>query len=137
MLVVQTGIDVYIPRHKYQVKPHSSPWFSANCADAKAHRNHFFCLYHKNKSSASKMKFRQPSNLASVAKGFLKLTILLMLIKQNISLLRNLALTNYGELLIVVSTKVKLLYFFHLTNLRCCFLLLKKQKFLQKSFLRT
>ena len=26
---VQVGIDVYIPHHKYQVKPHSSPWFSA------------------------------------------------------------------------------------------------------------
>ena len=29
---VQVGIDVYIPGHKYQVKPHSSPWFSAACA---------------------------------------------------------------------------------------------------------
>ena len=26
---VQVGIDVYIPHRKYQVKPHSSPWFSA------------------------------------------------------------------------------------------------------------
>ena len=26
---VQVGIDVYIPHQKYQVKPHSSPWFSA------------------------------------------------------------------------------------------------------------
>ena len=26
---VQVGIDVNIPHHKYQVKPHSSPWFSA------------------------------------------------------------------------------------------------------------
>ena len=25
---VQVGIDVYIPCRKYQVKPHSSPWFS-------------------------------------------------------------------------------------------------------------
>ena len=29
---VQVGIDVYIPHRKYQVKPHSSPWFSAACA---------------------------------------------------------------------------------------------------------
>ena len=29
---VQVGIDVYIPHRKYQVKPHSSPWFSAGCA---------------------------------------------------------------------------------------------------------
>ena len=26
---VQVGIDVYIPRRKYQVKTHSVPWFSA------------------------------------------------------------------------------------------------------------
>ena len=31
---VQVGIDVYIPHRKYQVKPHSSPWFSADCAAA-------------------------------------------------------------------------------------------------------
>ena len=29
---VQVGIDVYIPHRKYQVKPHSSPWFLAACA---------------------------------------------------------------------------------------------------------
>ena len=39
---VQVGIDVYIPHCKYQVKPHSSPWFSAACAAAIVHRNHFF-----------------------------------------------------------------------------------------------
>ena len=41
---VQVGIDVYIPHRKYQVKPHSSPWFSAACAAAIVHRNHFFHL---------------------------------------------------------------------------------------------
>ena len=25
---IQVGIDVYVPCRKYQVKPHSSPWFS-------------------------------------------------------------------------------------------------------------
>ena len=39
---VQVGIEVYIPHHKYQVKPHSSPWFSGACAAAIVH---FFCLY--------------------------------------------------------------------------------------------
>ena len=39
---VQVGIDVYIPHRKYQIKPHSSPWFSAACAAAIVHRNHFF-----------------------------------------------------------------------------------------------
>ena len=59
---VQVGIDVYIPHRKYQVKSHSSPWFSAACAAAIAHRNHFFGLYQKDKSSDSKVKFGQASN---------------------------------------------------------------------------
>ena len=41
---VQVGTDVYIPHRKYQVKPHSSLWFSAACAAAIVHRNHFFHL---------------------------------------------------------------------------------------------
>ena len=59
---VQVGIDVYIPHLKCQVKPHSSPWFSAACAAAIVHRNHFFRLYQRNKSSEFKIKFRQTSN---------------------------------------------------------------------------
>ena len=59
---VQVRIDVYIPHRKCQVKPHSSPWFSATCAAAIVHRNHFFRLYQKDKSSDSKVKFRQASN---------------------------------------------------------------------------
>ena len=59
---VQLQIDVCIPHLKYQVKPHSSPWFSAACAAAIVHRNHFFRLYQQNKSSESKVKFRQASN---------------------------------------------------------------------------
>ena len=59
---VQIGIDVYIPHRKYQVKPHSSGWFLATCAAAIVHRNHFFRLYQQNKSSESKVKFRQASN---------------------------------------------------------------------------
>ena len=59
---VQVGIDVYIPHRKYQVKPHSTPWFSAASAAAIVHRNHFFRLYQQNKSSESKVKFRQASN---------------------------------------------------------------------------
>ena len=59
---VQVGIDVYISHRKYQVKPHSSIWFSSGCAAAIVHRNHFFCLYQQNKSSESKVKFRQASN---------------------------------------------------------------------------
>ena len=59
---VQVGIDVYIPHRKYQVKPHSSPWFSAACAAAIVHRNHFFHFYQREKSSDSMLKFRQASN---------------------------------------------------------------------------
>ena len=44
------------------MKPYSSPWFSTACVAAIVHRNHFFCLYLKDKSSESKVKFRQASN---------------------------------------------------------------------------
>ena len=60
---VQVGTDVYIPHRKYQVKPHSSPWFSAACAVAIVHGNHFFRLYQKDRSSDSKGKFREARNL--------------------------------------------------------------------------
>ena len=59
---VQVGTDVYIPHRKYQFKPHSSSRFSAACAAAIVHRNHFFHLYQREKSSDSKVKFRQASN---------------------------------------------------------------------------
>ena len=59
---VQVGIDLYIQHRKYQVKPHSSPWFSAACAAAIVHRNHFFRLYQREKSFDSKVKFRQASS---------------------------------------------------------------------------
>ena len=35
----------WVPYDKYQVKPHSSQWFSDVCAAVIVHRNHFFCLY--------------------------------------------------------------------------------------------
>ena len=59
---VQVGIYVYIPHRKHQVKPHSSPWFSAAYTAAIVHRNHFFRLHQQTKSSESKVKFRQASN---------------------------------------------------------------------------
>ena len=82
--LVQVGIDVCIPHRKYQVKCHSCPWFSAACAAAIVHRNIFSHLYQKNKSSNSKVKFRQASNHC---KGFFKLPNLHMLIKQKSPLL--------------------------------------------------
>ena len=59
---VQVGIGVCIPNPKYQVKPHSSPWFSATCAAVFVHRNHFFHLHRQNESPESKIKIRQASN---------------------------------------------------------------------------
>ena len=48
---MQVGIYVYIPRHcKYQIKPHWTPWFSAACAAAIGHINHFSHLYQKEKN---------------------------------------------------------------------------------------
>ena len=55
---------IYIPPPPI-VKIRSSfthPWLSAACVAAIVHRNHFFCLYQKDKSSESKVKFRQASN---------------------------------------------------------------------------
>ena len=40
----------------------SSPWFSAACAAGIVHGDHFFLLYLQNKSSESKVTFRQASN---------------------------------------------------------------------------
>ena len=56
---VQVQIDVV---SKYQFRSHSPPSFSATCAAAIVHRNHFFRLHHQNKSSESKVKFKQASN---------------------------------------------------------------------------
>ena len=58
----QVGIDIYILHSLFKVKPCSSPWFSAACDAAIVHRNQFFCLDQQNKSSESKVKFRQASN---------------------------------------------------------------------------
>ena len=61
-----------------------------------------------------------------------------MLTKQKSpSLLRNLALTIFGKLLIVFSTKVNLLYLFFSMAPRGCLLHLIKQNHLLKTFLRT
>ena len=59
---IQIRIYVYIPNHKYQVKPHSSSWLSAACVATIVYRNCFSYLYQQNKSPESKGKFRQASN---------------------------------------------------------------------------
>ena len=55
-------LAVYISHYKYQVKPHSTPQFSAACVAAIVHRINFFHLYEQNKFPESKVKFRQASN---------------------------------------------------------------------------
>ena len=94
---------VYIPHRKYQVKPHSYPWFSAACAAAIVHRDHFFNLYQREKSSDSKVKFRWASNHC---KRVLQAVSVHMLKKKSQLLPRNLALMTSGELLILFQTKV-------------------------------
>ena len=63
-----------MPHRKYQVKPHSSRWFSAACAAAIFHTNHLFCLYQQNNSSESKVKLRQASNRCKSVLEAVKLT---------------------------------------------------------------
>ena len=105
---VQVGIDAYIPHRKYQVKPHSSLWLAAACAAAITNRNHSFRLYKKNKSSESKVKFKQDSN---DCKRVLKAAKLVYANKQkSISLPRNMALGTFGKFLIMFSTEVNLIY---------------------------
>ena len=118
---IQVGIDVYIPHRKYQVKHHSSPWLSAACAAAIVHRNHFFRLYQQNKSLESKVKSRQARNRCKRVLEAAKFAY---------------ALGTFGELLIVFSTKVNLLYLLCSTDWRCCLLHLIKQNYLLKTFPR-
>ena len=131
---VQVGINVYISHRKYQVKPHSSSWFLAACAAALVHRNHFFCLYQKDKSDST-VKSRQAGNCC---KSVLEAAKLAYAIKQKTPLLlKNLARVNFGKLPIVFSTKVNLLYLHYSTGQRCCLQHLIKQICLLKTFLRT
>ena len=132
---VQIGIDVYIPHRKYQVKPHASPWFSAACTAAIVHRNHFFHLYQKDKSSDSKVKFRQASNHCKMVLEATKLPYANKT-KEAITS-RNLALGTFGKLLIVFSTKVDLLYLLYSPARRYFLLLLIKESCLLKTSLRT
>ena len=90
---------MYISYRKYQVKPHSSPWFSAACAAAIVHRNHFFCFCQKDTSSESKGQFRQAGN---PCKRVLEAAKFAYANKQKIpSLHRNLVFGTFGELPIV------------------------------------
>ena len=111
---LQFGIDVYIPHRKYQVKPHS------------------FHLYQKDNSCDSKVKFRQASNHCKRALGATKLAYAN---KTKLLLSKNLALSSFDKILIVISTKVNLLLPIYSTAWRCCLLPLIKKNCLLKTFL--
>ena len=118
--LVEVALDVYIPHHQYQVKPHSCLWFSAAFAAAIVQRNHF-------------------SRFPSLQKGFLKLPNLHMLIKQNSpSLSRNLTLETFGKLPMIDKGKsASTQYILYLTAQKCCLLHMIKQNCLLKTFLKT
>ena len=132
---VQVGIDVYILHCKYQVKRHSSPWFSAACAAAIVHRNHFFVCTNRIILLKSKVNFRQPSNRCKRVFEAVKLACANKAKSQ--SLPRNLALGTFGKLLIVFSAKVNLSHLLYPMAHRCCLLHLVMQNYLLKTFLRT
>ena len=103
---------------------------SPACAATIVHRNQ------QNKSSETKVKFRQASNHC---KRVLEADKLIYANKTegSISLPRNFALETFGRLLIVFSTKVNLQYLLYSTARRFCLLHLIKQNCLLKTFLGT
>ena len=101
------------------------PWFSAACAAAIVHRNQFFHLHGKDKSSKSKVTFRQASSLCKRVLQAAKRAYANKTKKP--SLPRNLALGTFGELRMVFLTKVNLVYLLYSIARRCCPLHLIKQ----------
>ena len=101
----------------------------------KVKSNPVFCLYQKDKSSESKVKFRQASNRCKRVLEAAKLAYPNK--TKESSLPRNLALRTFSKLPIVLSTKVNLLYLFYSTAQRCCLLHLIKWNCFLKNFLRT
>jgi len=54
---IQAGMESFIPSRRFQVKPHSSPWFSSHCAAAISNRNHYFHIYQQNNSPENRRLF--------------------------------------------------------------------------------
>ena len=67
---VLVGTDVYMTNCKYQVMPHSSPWFSVAFTAVIVYRNHFFCLCRR--INLLHLKWSS-DRLVIIPKGFLKL----------------------------------------------------------------
>ena len=132
---VHIGIDVHIPHHKYQVKPRLSPWFSAAFAYAKVHGNHFFRLYQTEKSSDSKVKFRQPSNHCKRVLEAAKLAYANKT-KESLTSLK-LGFWDFGQIAKRIFSKGKSAILLYSVTQRCCLLHLVKQNYLLKTSLRT
>ena len=133
--LVQVGIDVYISHWKYQVKPHL--WFSAACAAAIVHRNYFFHLYQKDKSSESKVKFRQASNQCKRVLEAAELAWYANKTKESITS-QKLGPKDFWSIAnSVVLYKGKSVIPPPFNGWRCCLLHLIKQNCLLKTFLRT
>ena len=127
---VQLGIDVYNLHRKYQAKPHS--WFSIACVADIVLRNYFFCLYQQNKSSESKVKFRQAINSYKRAFEAAKLSYANST-KESI-LFQKLGSRGFRPMATKVLNKGKSLYLLYPAAQRCC---LVHQNCLLKTFLRT
>ena len=128
-----------MPHCKYQVKPHSFLCFSAACAAAIVHMNCFLHLYQQNKSSESKVTFRQGSNPCKRVLGVSKLAYANKTKESREESItsQKLGSRTFGKLHIVFSRKVNLLYLLYSTSQRCCLLHLIKQNCLLKTFRRT
>ena len=55
---LQIGMKVYIPHRSYQVRPHSQPWFTPECAAAICQRDHFFHQYRRNRNADNLDQYR-------------------------------------------------------------------------------
>ena len=121
---------IYIYYHKYQVKLHSSPWFSAACTAAIDHGNHF-CLYLKNKSAEFQVRFRQVSN--HYKRVFEAAKLAYKLIKQESIPSLKLVLQLFAGLLIV---NLALLYLLLFSGLELFIAVSDKAKLLPKNFPR-
>ena len=87
--------------------------FSCLCCCHSSQKSLFACT---NRINLLNLK-ESSDRLVIVAKGFLKVPNLHMLIKKSLSLPRSLALRTFGKMLIVFSTKANLLYLLYLTVL--------------------
>ena len=94
------------------------------CCHSSLEITFFVCT---NRISLLSLKY-SPGMVVIIAKDFLKLPNMHKLLKQKSpSLLRNLVLATFDELLIVFSPKVNLLYLLYSVAQRCCLLHLIKQ----------